>query len=126
MQPIEAYYRGRAIKIAGERVFQNWNVTMLNDNDFKLRNVMEQWSQLTIEHGATNGEMAPVNYATDLTVKQLDRNGASLREYTFKNCWVQSVSDIQLDMSDINQIERFNVEFSVDYWVASGQGSEVV
>lgn len=116
VQPIEVPYRGRNIKIAGERVFQNWQVRILNDSDFVIRKALELWSGRVLEHGATNGLVTPSAYAVPMQVVQLDRNEVPLRTYTFHNCWPQNLSDINLDFGAITQVEDFNVEFSVDYW----------
>lgn len=125
--PIDVPYRGRVAKIAGERQFANWNVTILNDNDFMLRNAMEQWSSGTLNHTQTNGMLAPKSYATDMYVDQLDRNDNIVKTYKFVNCFPQQISEIQLDFGNVNQIEEFQVEFSVDYWeaVSTDRGTDV-
>ena len=122
--PIEVPFRGRIAKIAGERQFANWNITVLNDNDFTIRNALENWSKGILEHDATNGRLAPNEYTTDLIVQQLDRNNKSVKEYKFFNCFPQAISPIALDFGQTNQIEEFEVEFSIDYWLsASAPGS---
>jgi len=125
IQPIEVPYRGRNIKIAGERQFQNWQVRILNDSNFLIRKQLELWSSLVLEHGATNGFVRPTDYAVDMQVVQLDRNEVELRTYTFHNCWPQNLSDINLDFGAITQIEDFNVEFSVDYWTVDSGDTEI-
>jgi hypothetical protein len=119
ISPIEVAYRGRITKVAGERQFGNWNVTVINDNDFTIRDAMERWSQGILEHGATTGRLAQSDYQTDMWVHQLDRNNNIVKEYRFHNCHPQIVSEIGLDFGNTNQIEEFNVEFSVDYWTAT-------
>ena len=122
IQPIEVPYRGRMIKLAGERVFQNWSVRILNDGNFIIRGALERWSKTILEHASTAGTVRPTEYAVDLEVKQLGRSQAAgaeelvLRHYVFHNCWPVNISEIQLDFGNMNAIEDFNVEFSVDYW----------
>lgn len=116
IQPIDVPFRGRPIKIAGERVFQNWNVSVLNDNDFLIRNAMERWSKGILDHSSVNGRLAPSSYETDMIVQQLDRNDNPIKEYKFFNCWPQTIGEIQLDFAATTTIEEFPVEFSVDYW----------
>lgn len=116
LMPIDVPFRGRPIKIAGERQFQNWNVTVLNDNDFLIRNAFERWSKGILDHSSVNGRLAPASYETDMIVQQLDRNDNPIKEYKFFNCWPQQVSEIQLDFGAVQNIEEFQVEFSVDYW----------
>lgn len=116
--PIGVPFRGRIAKIAGEREFQNWNVTVLNDNDFIIRNALEVWSAGILNHAQTNGIVAPTDYTADMFVTQLDRNDNALKTYKFFNCFPQVVGEIALDFGNTNQIEEFPVEFSVDYWTA--------
>lgn len=118
--PIEVPFRGRIAKIAGERQFANWNVTVLNDNDFLIKNALERWSKGILEHSSTNGRLAPTSYTTDMVVQQLDRNDVMIKEYKFFNCFPQNIQEIQLDFAATTQIEQFQVEFSVDYWETAG------
>lgn len=116
--PIEVPYRGRIAKIAGERQFANWNVTVINDNDFMVRNALEKWSDGVLNHTQTNGRLAPLDYAVNLYVTQLDRNDMAIKEYRFHNCFPQNISEMQLDFGLTQNVAEFQVEFSVDYWVA--------
>lgn len=117
--PIDVPFRGRIAKVAGERQFQNWNVTVLNDNDMVIRNTLEVWSSSILEHAHTNGIVRPQQYTTDMFVSQLDRNDNIVKTYKFHNCFPQVVSEIGLDFGNTNSIEEFQVEFSVDYWTAT-------
>ena len=114
--PVEVPFRGRILKVAGERTFDSWTVTVLNDTDFKIRTVMEQWmngiSRLTNGSGETN----PTDYTADATVTQLDRNGGELREYDFIGLFPTNISEIPLSMDTTDTIEEFTVEFQVLYW----------
>jgi hypothetical protein len=114
--PIDVPFRGRIAKVAGERQFANWNVTVLNDNDFSIRNALEQWSNGALNHTQTNGRVKPLDYSADLFVTQLDRNDVSIKTYKFVNCFPQQIGEIGLDFGNVAQIEEFPVEFSVDYW----------
>lgn len=116
ISPIMVPFRGRISKIAGEREFQNWNVNIMNDNDFLIRNAMERWSKGIIEHQSTGGRLASSSYQTDMVVQQLDRNDNVVKAYKFYDCFPQVIGEIQLDFGASTQIEEFPVEFSVDYW----------
>ena len=118
--PIEVPFRGRMAKVAGERQFANWNVTIINDGAFLIRGALERWSNLIIQHEATNGIIPPTAYTSEMAVTQLDRNDKVLRKYTMVNCWPSQISEIQLSFSNTNSIEEYQVEFSVDYWTADG------
>lgn len=114
--PVEVPFRGRVLKVAGERTFDTWTVTVLNDTDFKIRTIMEQWmngiSRLTNGSGETN----PADYDADLYVSQLDRNGDELRKYKFVGCFPTNISEIALSYDTTDTIEEFTVEFQVLYW----------
>lgn len=114
--PIDVPFRGRIAKVAGERQFANWNVTVLNDNDFSIRSALEQWSNGILNHTQTNGMVKPLDYSTDLFVTQLNRNDEPIKTYKFVNCFPQQIGEIGLDFGNVSQIEEFPVEFSVDYW----------
>lgn len=116
IMPIDVPFRGRPIKLAGERVFQNWNVTVLNDNDFLIRNALERWSKGVLDHQTTTGRLQPASYQTDMLVQQLDRNDNAIKTYKFFDCWPQTISEINLDFGASSNIEEFQVEFSIDYW----------
>ncbi len=115
---IEVPYRGRVTKVAGERQFQNWNVVVMNDNDFLIRDAMERWSRGIAEHDATNGRLVSSTYQTQMLVQQLDRNDVPIKTYQFFNCFPVNISEIPLDFGATTQIEEFQVEFSIDYWNA--------
>lgn len=116
IQPIIVPFRGRNTKLAGEREFQNWTVTVLNDNDFLIRNALERWSNGVLDYKSTTGRLASATYQTDMIVQQLDRNDLVIKQYKFYNCWPQMVGEIQLDFAATSQIEEFQVEFSIDYF----------
>lgn len=120
ISPIEVPYRGRITKVAGERQFANWNVTILNDNDFLIRTALEQWSAGILNHTATNGRLRSLDYQTDMTVQQLDRNENVIKSYKMHNCYPQNISEIALSFANTNSIEEYQVEFSIDYWTTVG------
>jgi len=109
-------FRGRQLKIAGDRTFDVWTPTIINDTDFRIRNSMERWMNGINAHSANTGLTAPVDYEADLLVEQLDRDGTILKTYTFRGCFPTSVSPIDLSYATNDDIERFTVEFQVQYW----------
>lgn len=126
IQSIEVPYRGRNIKVAGERHFQNWQVRVLNDSNFLIRKALESWSAKVLAHSSTSGVVVPTLYSVPMEVVQLDRNDLELRKYKFHNCWPVNVSEISLDFGAITAIEEFNVEFSVDYWTVDSGDTKIV
>ena len=109
-------FRGRQLKLAGDRTFDTWSPTIINDTDFRIRNSMERWMNGINAHSANTGLTAPIDYEADLLVEQLDRDGSILKTYTFRGCFPTVVSPIDLAYSDNDNIERFTVEFQVQYW----------
>lgn len=109
-------FRGRQLKIAGDRTFDVWTPTIINDTDFKIRNAMERWMNGMNAHSANTGLVNPTSYQADLMVDQLDKDGSTVKRYVFKGCFPTAVSSIDLSYATENEIERFTVEFQVQYW----------
>jgi hypothetical protein len=109
-------FRGRVLKIAGDRTFDTWTPTIINDTDFKIRNSMERWMNGINAHAANTGLTSPADYQADLLVDQLDRNEAVLKRYNFRGCFPTSISPIELNYGTNDQYETFQVEFQVQYW----------
>ena len=104
-------FRGRQIKIAGDRTFADWNITVLNDTDFKLRNAFERWqngiNNMTDNEGLSN----PVDYQVDAFIDHLDRNGSTIKSYTLRGCFPTSIGTIDLSMEPTEAVETFEVSF---------------
>jgi hypothetical protein len=113
---IEVPFRGRQLKIAGDRTFETWSPTILNDTDFVVRNAMERWMNGINAHSANTGLVAPADYSADLTVEQLDRDETVLKRYNFRGCFPTNISAIDLAYETNDAIEEFTVEFQVQYW----------
>ena len=109
-------FRGRQIKIAGDRTFADWSVTVLNDTNFKLRNAFERWqngiNNMTDGEGLTN----PVDYQVDAFVDQLDRNGNTLKSYTLRGAFPVNIAAIPLNYETNDDIEDFEVTFQYQYF----------
>ena len=120
---IEVPYFGRKIKIAGDRTFEDWPVTIINDEDFLIRNAMEQWSaSINSHHGNITqfGSASPLQYKATATIKQFSKTGAVLREYTINGLYPVSVSAIDMAWETVDQIEDFQVTFAYDWWSVTG------
>ena len=108
-------FRGRAVKIAGDRTIEDWNVTVYNDTNFKLRNAFERWmngiNNMTDNEGLTN----PADYQVDAFVDQLDRNGATIKSYTLRGAFPNTIAPIELTYDEQQAIEEFAVTFSYQY-----------
>ena len=122
---IDVPFRGRIFKVAGDRTFDVWQITVINDEDFKIRTAFEEWmnqiSKLDNNMGATD----PSAYMTNATVYQLGRaqqkastsnDGSSnsvLKEYEFVDIFPTAISAIDLSYDTSDAIEEFTVDFQV-------------
>lgn len=109
-------FRGRELKVAGDRTFEDWQVTIINDTDFVVRDAMERWMNGINAHSANTGLINPVDYQADLLVDQLDRNESVIKRYTFRGAFPTDVSSIALDYDTRDQLETFDVTFAYQYW----------
>ena len=135
-------FRGRQLKVAGDRRFDPWTITVINDGDFKLREACERWANFVIKVSDGSGTITPSDYFADWVVNQLgrastpldtrgDQSGATLpilRRYNMKGCWPSAVSAIDLNYDTQDTIEEFQVTLQVQWWEAydaSNTGSVV-
>jgi len=113
---IDVKFRGRDIKIAGDRTIEAWTVTAYNDTNFRLKNAFERWqngiNNMTDNEGLTN----PVDYQVDAFIDHLDRNGNTIKSYTLRGAFPTSIGAIGLDYETVDQIETFEVSFSYQYF----------
>ena len=116
--PIEVNFRGRILKIAGDRTFDTWTVTIINDVDFAIRSAMEKWMNFINKMEDATGAQDPAAYQPDAYVHQLDRDGSTLRTYKFHDVFPTQVSQIDLSYETTDAIEEFTVEFQVQWWEA--------
>ena len=120
---IEVPYFGRKIKMAGDRTFADWTVTVINDEDFLIRNALEQWSNQIQSHQGNLrrfGSANPNAYKAQAQVTQYSKTGVPIRTYTFNGLFPQTISTIDLDWNATDQIEEFTVTFQYDWWEVSG------
>lgn len=109
-------FRGRQLQVAGDRAFEPWAITVINDTDFDLRNAFERWMDGINAHRENTGLANPDEYNQDLLVDQLDKEGNVIKQYVFRGCWPSSVSAIDVSYDAENTIEEFGVEFQITYW----------
>jgi len=109
-------FRGRQLKIAGDRTFAEWTVTIINDTGFEVRNAMERWMNGINSHQENTGLNDPALYQSDLSVDQLDRDGTVLKTYNFRSCFPTNISEIAVSYDTVDTVEEFTVTFQVQYW----------
>ena len=126
---IEVPFRGRVLKIAGDRTFEPWTITVMNDSKFKLRAAFEKWAS-SIQGYAENFTVArglgdradSTGYFADMTVQQLSRDIRAgkapkvLKAYRFYNVFPSNIAAIDLDYGSNDAVEEFTVELQVQYW----------
>lgn len=123
-------FRGRTLKIAGDRTFDVWTITVINDTDFKWRSFFERWVNYIVKTSDGSGTIDPNQYTADMNVTQLSRgpgvtpntlntgNIDVLRKYVVKGVFPTGVSQIDLSYNNENEIEEFTVDLQVQYWEA--------
>jgi hypothetical protein len=116
--PIEVNFRGRILKIAGDRTFDTWTVTIINDVDFAIRSAMEKWMNFINKMEDATGAQDPAAYQPDAYVHQLDRDGSTLRSYKFHDVFPTNISAVDLSYETVDTVEEFTVEFQVQWWEA--------
>jgi hypothetical protein len=135
---IDIPFRGRNLKIAGDRTFDPWTITVINDVDFNIRNAFEKWMNYMNKHEDNSGELNPVNYQRDMKVYQLGKAGTNgdmstngdmrvLKAYQFYGMFPTSISAIDLSYDQADTIEEFTVDLQVQWWDAfDGTGSSIL
>jgi hypothetical protein len=134
---VEVPFRGRVIKLPGDRTFESWTVTVFGDQDLALRSYFEKWLDVLNEHTSGAGHTESTNYSATLQVDQLSRgvNAASaasgteqdphdlVRSYQFVHAFPTNISQIDLSYDNNNSVAEYTVEFQYDYWEISAAGT---
>ncbi len=123
---IPVNFRGRILHVAGDRTFDPWTITIINNTDWNLRQAFEKWSDAMNDRVLDSGVTNPTDYHGDMEVSQLargkeagDSKPASIpyvAKYKMFGCWPSQVSSIALDYGSTDTIEEFQVTFQVEYW----------
>ena len=131
---IDVPFRGRIFKVAGDRTFDVWQVTVINDEDFKIRSAFEEWMNQISKLDNNLGATLPESYMTNATVFQLGRGSSPnsqtnagnansvLKEYEFQDIFPTTVSAIDLSYDSTDAIEEFTVDFQVQSYNFAGAG----
>jgi len=119
-------FRGRQIKLAGERTYADWSITVLNDTDFLLRNAFERWQSGINFPSETDGYVNPAQYQRDCIVDHLDRNGSVIKSYFIRDAFPTEVSATTLSYTTNDDIETFDVTFAYQFVEANTTGRTTV
>lgn len=120
---VEMSYWGRKIKLAGDRTFQDWNATIINDEDFNIRDAFEKWSNSMASYsteaeklrvgGATSN---PSSYVGSAVIEQYTKTGEIAKSYKLVNLFPTDISPIDVSWEANDQVEEFDVTFAYDYF----------
>jgi hypothetical protein len=116
VNPIDVYYMGRQIKVAGDRTFDEMTLTIINDVDFSIRNAFERWMTLENAHESNLGVVNPNMYWQDLWIEQIGKDGSILKTYHVVSAFPTNVSAIDVAFDSTDQVEEFTVTLAYQYW----------
>ncbi len=129
---IDVPFRGRTFKVAGDRTFDTWTITVINDQGFEIRDAMEAWMQTIGQYADGSGATDPNDYMCDAFVKQFKRGTSTVGKdtptgtglevaatYKFFDIFPTNIAAIDLSYDSSDTIEEFTVEFQVQYWTPS-------
>ncbi len=109
-------FRGRSLYVAGDRTFETWTTTIMNDTDFLIRNAMERWMNGINALSDNSGLENPSDYQVDCFVDQLDRAGQTIKSYTFRGIYPQTIANIELAYDGNDAVEEFEVTYRYQYF----------
>ena len=134
--PIDVPFRGRILKVAGDRTFDTWTVTVINDENFQHRRAFEAWMQNVAQYGDHSGLTDPNAYMGQATVYQLGRSASNqqgtgttgqdariLAQYKFVDIFPTNLSAIDLSYDTTDTIEEFTAELQVQYFYPEAAGA---
>ena len=113
--PVPVLFRGRQLQLAGDRTFEPWTVTVINDTDFAVRNAFERWMNGISEHNNNTGLSNPTDYQADMIIEQLNKQGEVTKTYDLRGTFPTNISAIDVHYDSENTIQEFTVELQVPY-----------
>ena len=117
---------GRKIKLAGERTFEDWTVSVYNDTQMVTRRKFEMWQSACAQYGNPIGADALSAYESSTwTVTQFSRSGAPMRTYRFFNMWPSGLGSIELSFDEQSSIEQFDVTFAFSHFEPVSSGGTI-
>ena len=119
VNPTIIQYRGREVKLAGERIFDPFTITVVNDTAMSLRRPFEEWMNGMNDLEANTGILNPIDYQVDMSVEHLDRNDDPLMTYVLYNAFPINMSEIGLQYGQNDVIEEFTVTFNYSHYLTA-------
>ena len=119
----DVFYHGKAIHVAGDRTFETWDTTIINDEDYGIRIALEKWMDLLADHklntrvGFSSSEGEQASYKQDIFVTQFGKDGEHKQHYHFLGAFPTTISAIPLDWGTASEIEEYTVTWTYDRWM---------
>ena len=118
-------FRGRNLYLAGDREFETWDSTFINDTDFAIRNAVESWLNKMNNLVTNSGSPNVADYTATMTIEQLGRDGQVLKQYELRNCMPTVVAPIDLSMETASAIEEFAVTWRYTHFITNFTGTSI-
>ena len=128
---VDVPYRGRQLKVPGDRTFEDWTLTVFNDGEWSARSYFERWMQVLQGHRQPVRSVNATDVYGNAVVQQLSRTGVAIATYTMEDIYPTNVAAIDLGFDTNDSVEEFQVTFAVNNWSSSsnpepsGQGSNL-
>jgi hypothetical protein len=119
---VPVYYFGREDKVPGNRTFTDWTITVINDEDFVIKNAFENWSNLINAHAGNIRDPSMINslgYSVQSYAIQYGKTGNIIKRYDFVGLWPADISPIDTDWGSNDTIEEFTVTLAYQYWTST-------
>lgn len=122
---IDIPYFGRVIKVAGNRTFDEWTTTIINDEDFSVYNALQTWMDAINTHSGNirRAGNSPNDYQSNAEVIHYGKDGEEIKRIKIVNLWPSSLAPIELAWDSNDQLEEYECTWQYDYWEAEGQTS---
>ena len=122
---VPVQYFGRELKFVGNRTFADWTISVINDEDFIVRNAFERWMNGINSHNFNVRNplaLAPLGYSVDAEVSQFGKQGNTLKKYRFVGVYPTDITPIDVDWGSNDTIEEFSVTLTYQWWDAVDTG----
>ena len=118
VEKVPVGYMNRKINLAGDRTFDDWTVTIYNDDAHTTRQEIVDWQGICHGQGNEITGGTPAEYKKTAIVRQYHRDGKTVtKEITITGLWPTNVGEVQMDWDSNNEIETFEVTFAMDWWL---------
>jgi hypothetical protein len=116
---VDVPYRGRQLKVPGDRTFEDWSLTVFNDGEWSARSYFEKWMQVLQGHRTPVRSVSATEVYGNGIVQQLSRTGNAIATYVMEDIYPTNVAAIDLGFDTNDSVEEFQVTFAVNNWYSS-------